>query len=339
MCLLILLKLRDPRISDIDCIDEVVKCSLGDCNSVSEVVGEINCIDGKNILLLLEGWDELPEEKQHNSYFTKLFSGMILKKCDVLITSRPSSIGSIQTRFISRHIAILGFSDKQIEQYLDHCFVDSSNELKDGLKHRFLVQLNSNPALQSLTYVPVNLSILVYVFTQCGAKLPSTLTELYQQYVLLKLSLYNQRISNDTVRFVELDCLPVYISESLNKLGELAYVGLKNQQLHFTQNEIQKLYQSIPLDYDGMGLLQVENHMLNRGSYKTYNFIHRTVQEFLAGWHMTKIPEQKNNLESLQLENFEVVLVFFAGLTGFKLFDSTAISFLIGDNNISKFKI
>ena len=336
--LVILLKLRDPRISDIHCIDEVIKSNLGDSYSVSEVVEEINCIDGTNILLLLEGWDEFPEEKQHNSYFTNLISGMILKKCDVLITSRPSSIGSIQKRFITRHIAILGFSDKQIEQYLDHCFVDSNNELKDGLKHRFLIQLNSNSALQSLAYVPVNLSILVYVFTQHGAKLPSTLTELYQQYVLLKLSLYNQRISNDTVRFAELDCLPIYISESLNKLGELAYVGLKNQKLHFTQNEIQKLYQSIPLDYDGMGLLQVENHMLNRGSYKTYNFIHRTVQEFLAAWHMTKIPEQKHNLESLQLEHFEMVLVFFAGLTGFKLFDSTAILVLIGDHNIPRFE-
>ena len=42
--LVILLKLRDPRISDIDSIDDVVKCSLDDSNVVSEVVGEINCI-------------------------------------------------------------------------------------------------------------------------------------------------------------------------------------------------------------------------------------------------------------------------------------------------------
>ena len=337
--LVILLKLRDPRISDIDCIDDVVKCSLGDNNSVSEVVGEINCTDGKNILLLLEGWDEFPEEKQQKSFFTNLISGKVLKKCDIIITSRPSSIGSIQKIFITRHIAILGFSDDQIEQYLDHRFVDSSNKLKDGLKNRFLVQLKSNPALKSLAYVPVNLSILVYVFTEHGAKLPSTLTELYQQYVLLKLSLYNQRISNDTGRLAEIDHLPVYISESLNKLNELAYDGLKNQKLHFTQNEMQKLYQSIPLDYDGMGLLQVENHMLNRGSYKTYNFIHRTVQEFLAAWHMTKLPDQKTVKENLQLEHFEMVLIFFAGLTGFKLFDSAEFSLLVGEHRTPRFKV
>ena len=91
----------------IESIDEVVKCSLGDNNFLSEVVGEIDCVDGKNILLLLEGWDEFPEERQHISYFTNLISRKVLKKCDVLITSRPSSIGSIQKRFIIHHIAIL----------------------------------------------------------------------------------------------------------------------------------------------------------------------------------------------------------------------------------------
>ena len=319
--LVILLKLRDPRISDIESIDEMVKCTMGD-NFASEVVRDIKCIDGENILLLLEGWDELPEEKQQKSFFTDAISGKALQKCSVLITSRPSSIGSIQKRFITRHIAILGFSEDQIEQYLDRCFADSSNELKDSLKYKFLLQLKSNSALMSLAYVPVNLSILVHVFTQCGTKLPSTFTELYKQYMLLKLSLYNQRISDDTVAFTELDCLPVYISESLNILCELAYSGLKTQKLHFTQNEMQKLYQSVPLDYDGMGLLQVENHMLNRGSYKTYNFIHRTVQEFLAAWHLAKRSEPKNNiLESLQTEHFEMVLVFFSGLTGLRLFD------------------
>ena len=60
-----------------------------------------------------------------------------------------------------------------------------------------MTQLNSNLMLKSLSYIPVNLSILVYVFTQYESKLPDTLTELYQHYVLLKLSLYNQRQSDE----------------------------------------------------------------------------------------------------------------------------------------------
>ena len=332
--LVILLKLRDPRISDIESIDELINCTM-DNKFVSEVAHEIKCIDGQSILLLLEGWDELPVDKQYKSFFTNVISGKALKKGNVLITSRPSSIGSIQQRFITRHVAILGFSEDQIEQYLDCCFADSGNELKDNLKYRFLLQLNSNPTLKCLAYVPVNLSILVHVFRQYGGKLPSTLTELYQQYVLLKLTLYNHRISDNKVRFIKFDNLPVYILESLNKLCELAYGGLKDQKLHFTQNEMQKQYQSVPLDNDGMGLLQVENHMLHRGSYKTYHFIHKTVQEFLAAWHMAQISEQRINItEHFQDMNFEIALIFYAGLTGFKNLDyAKFLPFIDSHNN------
>ena len=263
----------------------------------------------------------------------------MLKKGDVLITSRPSSIGSIPKRFITRHIAILGFSKDQIEQYLDHCFTDSSNELKGSLKCRFLLQLNSNPLLKSLAYVPVNLSILVHVFKQHGAKLPSTLTELYQQYVLLKLSLNNQRVSNDSTMLTDLNNLPDRVIESLNDLGELSYCGIRDKKLHYTQHEVEKyckLHPSVPLEYDGMGLLQVENDLLNRDSYKTYHFIHKTVQEFLPAWHVTKIQEQKSIiLENFKNDDFEMVLVFYAGLTGFKIFDFSKIFLLIKDDSSS----
>ena len=322
--LVILLNLRDITVSEIESIDEMVECTMGD-EFVSEVVRDITCIEGKNILLLLEGWDELPEDKQLNkSFFANIIARKILKKGDVLITSRPSSIGSIRKQFVTRNIAILGFSEDQIEQYVDQCFIDSSHGPKDTTKCKFMAQLDTNPLLKSLAYVPVNLSILVYVFKQCESTLPSTLTELYQHYVLLKLSLYHQRQSDEDVRFTKLDSLPDYISEGLNKLCELAYGGIKNQKLYFTQEDIQKLYQPkpVPLDYDGMGLLQVGNYMLRRSCSKTYNFIHKTVQEFLAAWHMTKTPDQNNNvLKYFHNEHFEMVFVFYAGLTGFKHFN------------------
>ena len=334
--LVILLSLRDVTVSEIESIDEMVECTMGD-EFVSEVVRDITCIEGKNILLLLEGWDELPEDKQLNkSFFVNIIVRKILKKGDVLITSRPSSIGSIQKQFITRNIAILGFSEDQIEQYVDQCFVDSSHGPKDTLKCKFMAQLDSNPLLKSLAYVPVNLSILLYVFKQYESQLPSTLTELYQHYVLLKLSLYHQRESDENVRFTKLDCLPDYISEGLNKLCELAYGGIKNQKLYFTQEDIQQLYQPkpVPLDYDGMALLQVGNYMLRKSCSKTYNFIHKTVQEFLAAWHITKTPDQNNNvLKYFHNEHFEIVFVFNAGLTGFKQFDFAQLFPLIKEKN------
>ena len=320
--LVILLNLRDVTISEIKSIDQMVEYTMGE-DFVHEIVCDITCIEGKNILLLLEGWDELPEDKQLNeSFFANMIAGKVLKKGSAVITSRPSSIGSIQKKFITRNIAILGFSDDQIEQYIDQCFINQSHGPKNTLKHKFMTQLNSNLMLRSLAYVPVNLSILVYVFTQYESKLPDTLTELYQQYVLLKLSLYNQRQADEYIRFSALDCLPDYITESFNKLCQLAHGGINNQKLYFSQNDIEKFYQLVPLDFDGMGLLQVDNYMLRRGSNKTYHFIHKTVQEFLTAMHMTKVPDQNNSLlQCFRNEQFEMVFVFYAGLTGLKRFN------------------
>ena len=132
--LVILLNLRDVTISEIESIDQMVEYTMGE-DFVAEIVRDITLIEGKNIVLLLEGWDELPGDKQlDKSFFANLIAGKILKKGSVLITSRPSSIGSIQKKFITRNIAILGFSDNQIEQYIDQCFLDSSHGPKHTLK-------------------------------------------------------------------------------------------------------------------------------------------------------------------------------------------------------------
>ena len=265
--LVILLRLRDPRVADMTCITELIYHSTGDCDFAFEASREIECCEGEGVLLVLEGWDELSDDKQKNSLFASIIAKAVFNKASVLVTSRPSSIGSIKKVHVTRNIAILGFSENQIEQYLTYCFPDPSEKVKNKLKQRFWAQLNSHLALKSLACIPVNLSILVHVFKESGEKLPNSLTELYRKYILLKLNHHNQRASFGKKGFNELEFVPAYISESLYKLGELAFYGLRKDSLTFNQEEIQKRCfsgEKIPLDYDGMGLLQVENHELSK---------------------------------------------------------------------------
>ena len=326
--LVILLKLRDFRISYTDNISELIHCSIGDQDFAYQASREINSIDGEGVLLLLEGWDELPEERQSDSFFIRVISGRVLKNASVLITSRPSSIGSIQRRFVTRNIAIVGFSKNQIEQYLDCCIPKPSNERVNKLKQQFLKQLNSHLALKTLACIPVNLSILVTVFQQCGGRLPSSLTELYEQYLLLKLGHHYWRMhsSGTSVRFVKLDIknLSKVIGEKLDKLGKLAFHKLKEETLAFGEDDVKEhcfRNGALPLDFDGMGLLQIENDILNKSTYKTYHFLHRTVQEFLAAWYLSQQLQQMQGEHLIKIfddSTFEMVWVFYAGITGFK---------------------
>ena len=320
--LVILLRLRDPRIADMTNITELIYYSTTcDTDFAFEVSHEIECREGEGVLLVLEGWDELPDDKQKKSFFASIIAKGVFNNASVLVTSRPSSIGSIKKIHVTRNIAILGFSEDQIEQYLTYCLPDPSESVKSKLKQKFWAQLNSHLALKSLACIPVNLSILVHVFKESGERLPNSLTELYRKYIVLKLNHHNQRESSGE-SFNELDSAPPYISGRLRELGELAFYGLNEDSLTFKQEDIQKWCFSgkkIPLDYDGMGLLQVENHELTKQVYKTYTFLHRTIQEFLAAWYLKKIPGREACLVDIFDDKaFEMVWVFYAGLTGFR---------------------
>ena len=90
-----MLKLRDPRIVNISTIDELIYCSTGNASFVYQAVQDIHYCHGMNVLFLLEGWDELHEDKQHKPFLANIVTGKLLKNVSVLITSCPSSIRTI----------------------------------------------------------------------------------------------------------------------------------------------------------------------------------------------------------------------------------------------------
>ena len=312
--LVILLKLRDPRIAGMSDIRELIKHNIGDADVAYEALHEIESREGEGTLLIFEGWDELSDDKQQKSLFSSIISNHVnvFNKASVLITSRPSSISSIKKLHVTRNIVILGFSEDQIEQYLTNCFSDPTKGENSNLQTQFLAQLNYHSALKALACIPVNLSILVHVFKQCGGKLPNSLTELYKKYIILTIK-YNHS------EFNELNDAPPYISESLHKLSELAFYELQKDKLIFTEEKIRKHCFPTTSNYDGMGLLKVENHELLNKVCKTYAFPHRTIQEFVAAWYLTDTQNPEMHLLDIFDDKvFHMVWIFYAGLTGFK---------------------
>ena len=75
-----------------------------------------------------------------------------------------------------------------------------------------------------------------------------------------------------------------------------------------------------------MGLLQVENHILQKNNYRTFSFLQRTIQESTAAWYLSQLycDNQKRLLIDIlqnKANNYEMVLVFYAGLTYLKTVD------------------
>ena len=170
----IFLPLRDARLVKSETFVEMLKLYIK--GSTENTIDKIYETGGKSILIILEGWDELPENRRKDSLFTRLISGEILPEAVIVITSRPSAIRSLEFKHIERRIEILGFTEQQVLQNITHYF---QNAKAPELIKQFKSELKRLPLLKCSVFVPINLCVALYIFKKGGNKLPETFTGMY----------------------------------------------------------------------------------------------------------------------------------------------------------------
>ena len=313
----VFVELRDTRVSEATSLKELVALYMGSLLS-EPITEEITKIKGKGVLFLLEGWDEL---SKITCLFTDLISGKLLPDATVVITSRPSASGSLSYEYIRRRIEILGFTKTQVKQYITEYFQDFDN-CSQVVEHVSSC-LESSPRLKRLIFVPVNLSIVLFIFKENNQQLPQSYTAMYVTFLQILLNRYQERKLDEYRKIKSLDNLPECISDMLKKLGNMAYDELLHDKMIFTEEAIQKYCfnsQRATEDFDGMGLLHINISMYHTHVSKTYHFIHRTLQELLAAWYLSNQPkkiQQKKLKELYDKKRLEMVWIFYGGLTKF----------------------
>ena len=174
-------------------------------------------------------------------------------------------------------------------------------------------------------YIPLNCSIVIDVYRSSQERdsiVPRTQTELYTVLTRILLSRYltDHKVHGKEKRWnlQSLADVPSDVEQNLLKLSELAYQGIVKQQL---------IFHTIPSGFETMGLMDMEYDELESVSY---NFLHLTIQEFLAAYYASKLaPSQQVRMidESIGKQHFVIVLRFFAGLTKFNIHHSSDSSF------------
>ena len=330
------LKLRERRVQNANSLQEIF---YNRDNELSQnVVKEVSRCEGEGVLLIFDGFDEMLTSivQDKDSLLMDLISGTSLPRATRLVTSRPSALHHKEECFPQeyRHIEILGFtSDESKVRYAELAFKSEPEVLASFKKYVF-----SNPIIKSLMYIPVNCAIISQVYKDIRRSrklMPKTMTQLYSTLIPVLIKRYmiengkwdrHHRIPSD------LEDFPKDVVLSLNRVSELAYNGLLKEdiQLVFTESDVGEGFQHLGL------LSETKEMYVCEGAVSSYSFLHLSIQEFLAAWHVKCHPELKLASNSLLVKTYLTTFEYFiAGMIGyadlidldFHLFSST--SFLV----------
>uniref|UniRef100_A0A8C4SUL8 NACHT domain-containing protein n=1 Tax=Erpetoichthys calabaricus TaxID=27687 RepID=A0A8C4SUL8_ERPCA len=231
---------------------------------------------------------------------TSLVSQTLLKGCSVLITSRPTALGSLDMEKVDGFI--VGFFPDQRLMYLKNFFgvADMSTEASQYVEENaILYTMCFNPS-----YCWIICSALKSHFMtpeeERGAA-PRTVTEIFVMFLHNILTSHRQETED----------------QILLKLGKMAYYGVENNIHEFNEKQEMSNFSLQPVLSSPFlsGLLQRQSTQ----EHTTYIFYHLTLQEFMAACSVYRdspegTEELLKKLDLCKDGQFEIVTRFMAGL-------------------------
>ena len=323
--LVLLLPLRMTVVASAGSLPELLKLlhpSPRLCESVARYLEEE---EGKSVLIIADGWDELSESKRQEECFLYQLLFEKFPFISVLVTSRPSASTSLhRLSCIDRFAEIQGFSKENIKEYIESEFRSDQRKIISLLE-----QLEQNPLVESVCSVPLNCAIVCHLWRTLEEALPTTMTELYTKIILniVLRNIQKSGVHKNILSLSKFDALPADLQESWWLLCKFAYQALENNQIVFSQEELADFFPQGLTNILCFGLLQSTEWIVDVGRGVSFHFLHFTIQEYLAALHLVKqlidrqssmsnqpIIEPKIRVHYGEQERFAIVSRFFFGI-------------------------
>ena len=290
--LVILIYLRDPKVHTMKSIEELLQLYTTK-NITTEVIDFLEKFSGQNVAFVFDGFDEFPASQKGSIVMDIIGNeyGRKFRRSIVVVTSRPNATLDLHKLF-DRRIEILGFSHEERDKLISLSFSQCPNKKMELEKY-----FNQYPIIGSLCYIPLNLSIVLYLFDQ--GNLPETLTEMNELFVIHTIYRHMEKVKLHLTGCANhLTDLPEWVLKILHKLSKLALEGLCNMQIVFTHEHLKDACPEVCVAQEaanGFSLLQAVEHYPQKGVGTTisFNFLHLTMQEYLAAYYVSTLTEEQ----------------------------------------------
>ena len=311
--IVILVQLRDPVVQRAKSIADLLPCRNDEL--AQQVANVIIANDGRGILWVMDGWDELPLHLRQKSFLKDIIipstrSPIVLSS--VIVTSRPIASGDL-SELVSSRIEVLGFNLEEQRQYFTECLKGNTKAVDDLME-----RMSENPAIEGSCYLPLNASIVAHLYL-CDGCLPNTVHRLFSSFVRHIISRYMyERLgkSQKQACVLSLDILPPELQSAFNEMCKLAFAGTTENKVTFSHSDLEAVKDSASICE--MGLLQATPSINSDGKTVYYNFIHLSIQEYLTALYIARLPaiEQISTFNSLfEDSRFSSVFQFYSAIT------------------------
>ena len=288
--LVLLVCLRNPAVQQTSFVDDLLQLFSKRDKDASEVASVCRKYfvnnNGEDLALLLDGYDEYPERLRNDSLVADILKRKVLPRCGLIVSSRPHASVSLRQKATVR-VDILGFTEAEREHYIKESMKDQPQKIVE------LTQYLQDSTISSLCFIPFNLVVLAYLYKQ-GFTLPKNSAELYNYFICLTacrdLAKHGHRLQGNITKLTD---LPQPYNKIIQQLSKLSLEALNDDKLIFTFEEIKEAcpdITAIPGAINGCGLLQAVEHFGFTGTTTTINFLHFSIQEYLAAHHIANLP-------------------------------------------------
>ena len=306
--LVLLLQLRKESVNQYwsSGAKELIEAHLNEHSCEPQEIKNVIEGNGQGLLLILEGYDELPVEKLQRHKILHEFKKSF-QKATVIITTCPSAVNHLNGVFFTKEIEIIGFNKHSQDHFIEIFFENDETSQKSFKKYA-----EECPLISECLHVPLNLITALEIF--CSdviksqmAQLPERATEMYMLFVRM---LVCKNLPAPAGSFPSLNELPWASRGKFHKCCKLAYDGLfKDPQVVF--------YESKKLTT--FGLMRIEHGVQVSNGEAAFSFIHLIIQEFLAAYYIHNNAHSKEHQKLLdeysQNKTMSNTMHFLAGLT------------------------
>ncbi|CAF1254258.1 unnamed protein product [Adineta steineri] len=284
--------------------------------------------DAKKTLWVLDGYDEIVQNVP--SQLECLFE-QLLKTPHHILTSRPYQ----NTLAYHAQMEITGFTDENIEQYVQQFFDQMKHELDNSLNksQKLFRFLETNRSIWGVAHIPVNLELICSLWSNedsIGTN-ELTITSLYTimiEWLCRRyLSMPNKKIQNLPKDDVNQRC-----EKELAFLENLAFNGMKSNTIILRPNLLRKALNEEKVS------LHDHPHILNMGILKSFNkqgidtliqtdkdyyFVHLSFQEYFTARYLIKALKESSThqqeIKFIQREKYNqryaLMFTFLSGLS------------------------